>query len=451
MHGTPANIDDGLGAAFLEDWHRWMHDTTCEAVEWARGEMDIQGADLATLAYLDLDGEPAPAGSIDAAAPWNGFPLRIRTRHGGVAGPAAWEDAGALGVDERDEPVFDKDDGQLRAKRRSAQDEYLEWFGDTITDDDREGIARVHVTCEGPEYWERLAAFGDAGRTRVHELYESLLGRSVPIDELFYPKGAYVRRGGRKVEVGGQYDRFNAWNTDRGAVHLTQVNNTLGAEVNLAARAAIPRRGYAKPANDTSGLTRCGGWGAPDRDSDPHIGAAANSYVRNGFRITLTNPVGLYISELTAKALHLPDGSRARPGRVKLPDGASADLADWWRVVRPTDPGAPPGRRILRAVFEPPDGALYVRGRRRRPLRVSDLYLRDDRITHAGALATEVQMHLFVTAWKVPDQPAPAELDCYDDAWSADIARWVETHCRPTGVAEPMEAARAIRFSTSRT
>jgi hypothetical protein len=179
---------------------------------------------------------------------------------------------------------------------------------------------------------------------------------------------------------------------------LTHANNTLGAEVNLAARAAIPRHGHRTPANDTSGITRCGGWGAPDRDSDPHIGSAANAFVRNGYRISLTDPVGLYISDLTATTLRLPDPSVADEGEADIPEGVSSDLATWWRIVRPTGPVSSPQRRILRAVFEPPDGVMFVRGDQRRPFRVSDLYVRDDRVTHAGALATEVHMQLFVTA-----------------------------------------------------
>jgi hypothetical protein len=252
------------------------------------------------------------------------------------------------------------------------------------------------------------------------------------------------------MPVGGHYDRFNIWNTRRGAVHLTQANNTLGAEVNLAARAAIPRHGHDTPANDTSGITRCGGWGAPDRDSDPHIGAAANAFVRNGYRISLTDPVGLYISDLTATSLRLPDPSVPDEGRAEIPDGASSDLADWWQVVRPTDPGPSPQRTILRAVFEPPAGVMYVQGDQRRPFRVSDLYVRDDRVTHAAALATEVHMQLFVTAWKATSQPVPDELACFDPAWSEEIARRAHAQCHPMGIAPPPPIGAAMSYATSR-
>ena len=450
MHGTPADVDDGLGDKFLRDWHRWMHDTTCEAVNWARIEMEIQGVDPDTLAYVDLDGGPPPDDVVVAAAPWNGFPLRVRARHDGLAGPAAWREAEMIGCDERDATVFASDDSRVDQPRRLAQDEYLEWFGDPVEDDDRPGIARVHVTCEGPEYWELLAESSDDGRARVHALYESLLGCPVPESDLFYPADAYILDGSTRIPVGGHYDRFNIWNTYRGAIHLTQVNNTLGAEVNLAARAAIPRHGYRTPANDTSGITLCGGWGAPDRDSDPHIGAAANAFVRNGYRISLTDPVGLYISDLTATTLRLPDPYVGDEGRADIPEGVSSDLADWWRVVRPTDPGTSPQRRILRAVFEPPPGVMFVQGDRRRPFRVSDLYVRDDRVTHAGALATEVHMQLFVTAWKATSQPVPAELACFDPAWSQEIEQRARAQCHPNGVAMAPPIGAAMSYSTSR-
>ena len=211
-----------------------------------------------------------------------------------------------------------------------------------MEDDDRPGIARVHVTCEGPEYWELLAESSDDGRARVHALYESLLGCPVPESDLFYPADAYILDGSTRIPVGGHYDRFNIWNTYRGAIHLTQVNNTLGAEVNLAARAAIPRHGYRTPANDTSGITLCGGWGAPDRDSDPHIGAAANAFVRNGYRISLTDPVGLYISDLTATTLRLPDPYVGDEGRADIPDGVSERSR---RLVAGRSPGRPRRRR----------------------------------------------------------------------------------------------------------
>lgn len=451
MYGTPANVDDGLGPRFARAWQKWMHDTTCDAVAWARAEMDIQGEGAGALGYVDLDGAAAPAGAREAPAPWSAFPLRIRARHDGVAGPAAWREAERLAVATREAPVYDAEGNVLPLKRRLEQDEYLEWFGDRVTDPDGEGLARVHVTCEGPEYWQRLAAFGATGRTRVHSLYESLLGRPVPIDDLFYPAGAHALRDGRQVAVGGEYNPLNTWNTDRGAIHLTHPANTLGAEVNLAVRAAIPRRGHTTPANDTTGLTVCGGFGNPSRDSDPHIGAAANSFVRNGYQISLANPIGLYISDLTATTLRLPDGSAARPGRAELPAGASSRLEDWWSVVRPSDPGLSPSRRILRAVFEPPPNSIYVKDGLRRPLRVSDLYVRDDRITHAGALATEVQMQLFVLAWKPAGRPAPAELGCYDDAWGDEIARRASAACRPQAVAvRDMERTSPLGFATSR-
>jgi hypothetical protein len=450
MHGTPAAIDDGLGGTFLRDWHRWMHDTTCEAVNWARIEMEIQGTDPDTLAYVDLDGGPPPDDAIVAAAPWNGFPLRVRSRHDGLAGPAAWAEAEMVGCDERDATVFDTDDQPLSQPRRLAQDEYLEWFGDPVVDDDRDGIARVHVTCEGPEYWELMAESGAEGRARVHALYQELLGCSIPESDLFYPADAYVLDASTRFPVGGRYNRFNIWNTRRGAIHLTQANNTLGAEVNLAARAAIPRHGHHTPANDTSGITRCGGWGAPDRDSDPHIGAAANAFVRNGYRISLTDPVGLYISDLTATTLRLPDPSVPDEGRAEIAAGVSDDLADWWRVVRPVDPGVAPQRRTLRAVFEPPEGVLFVRGDQRRPFRVSDLWVRDDRVTHAGALATEVHMQLFVTAWKATSQPVPADLACFDPAWNAEIAERAHAHCHPVGVAAGPPIGTAMSYAISR-
>jgi hypothetical protein len=93
---------------------------------------------------------------------------------------------------------------------------------------------------------------------------------------------------------------------------------------------------------------------------------------------------------------------------------------------------------------------MFVRGNVRRPFRVSDLYVRDDRVTHAGALATEVHMQLFVTAWKATSQPVPAELACFDDAWGAEIEERARAHCHPKGIAAAPPIGAAMSYSTSR-
>lgn len=43
-------------------------------------------------------------------------------------------------------------------------------------------------------------------------------------------------------------------------------------------------------------LIKCSQYGVPDRNSDPHIGASVNALARLGAKLTLADPVGLYIS-----------------------------------------------------------------------------------------------------------------------------------------------------------
>jgi hypothetical protein len=49
---------------------------------------------------------------------------------------------------------------------------------------------------------------------------------------------------------------------------------------------------------DADELIQCAKYGQPGRASDPHVGSDVNELARNGFAITLLNPVGLYIDSL---------------------------------------------------------------------------------------------------------------------------------------------------------
>ena len=271
---------------------------------------------------------------------WRGFPLLIAEKHPGNK-TAAWKEA--------DQPLADGE---------RPQDEYLEWF---VEKNAQGKITRVIYTCEGPEYWEAMAhgypldyngpktagATGD--RQMVLALYRQYVGPDVQPDDLFRD---------------GQYNRLNKWNTTHGVMHLNQRNNTLGAEINIAAFATILRQVNGQLLTDADELIQCAKYGQPGRASDPHIGADVNELARNGFAITLLNPVGLYIDSLDTTGWVTPNGKAA---------------SQFWKSIR--------GKlgMTVRAVFEVPAGEGYT---------VSDIKIGGTNIEFGGQIAEFIDVKL---------------------------------------------------------
>jgi hypothetical protein len=287
---------------------------------------------------------------------WKGFPLLIAAKHP-TNKKAAWQEA---------EQLITRGGRTFR-----PQDEYLEWR--TIKGPSGK-VVRLIFTCEGPEYWEALAegyprdftrplAQGGLGGTRhtsaagdkqkLLALYRQLVDPAVQLADL--------------LGTDGHYNRWNRWNTTDGIVHLSQPNNTLGAEINIAAQATILRQRGGQPVTDPPDLTEnCSGFGQGGRASDPHIGDEVNTLARQGFAITLTNPVGLYIDGL-------PEGIDT----WVTPDGQNAGT--FWKAVR----GA--GGTTVRAVFEVPASAGYT---------VGDIKIAGRAIEFGGQLAEHINVQL---------------------------------------------------------
>lgn len=205
---------------------------------------------------------------------------------------------------------------------RDLQDEYCEWSVDR--DPASEKITRVTFTCEGPEYWQFLA---ESSPQKALELYRQFISPNVELDDLF---------------VGGRYAVRNQWNnsTDNGAMHLIQASNTLQAEIELAGGSSVVRVIDGRPLTGEQELIRCGQYGAPGRNSDPHIGAVANSVTRRQADLTLANPIGLYFADLLTAGWSSPDGS---------------DPKSYWTYVRGID------AHPVRAIYEvPAEGGFAV-------------------------------------------------------------------------------------------
>jgi hypothetical protein len=286
----PGRVRDVRNAELLGLWSDEQSERFDDAVRRVESEVGAGRSPFYNPARVSTD---APAAERDIS--WPGFPRRLFLRHGANR-RLAFEAA-----------------ERLDAEGWRVQDEYLEWH--VHRDRGTGKIVRIDFTCEGPEYWAFLAE--RAPRTLL-----SLYRRHVSPD---------VRAG--DLRRAGAYDPLNAWNTERGAMHLTHPSNTLGAEIALAADATVLRRRGSRTLTDADELIRCAGYGVPERASDPRIGADVNALAREGYAITLANPVGLYIAGLDTQGWTRPDG---RP------------VGDYLRIVRGTRTNA------LRAVYEVP-------------------------------------------------------------------------------------------------
>jgi hypothetical protein len=161
------------------------------------------------------------------------------------------------------------------------------------------------------------------------ELYRRFVHDGVMMEDLFSSDGRYNPR--------------NKWNasTINGAMHLIQINNSLGAEIELAAGSSVVRVINGQTLSSEQELIRCGRYGGEERNSDPHIGAVVNSVTRQLADVTLANPIGLYFDDLVTGGWETPDGS---------------DPKSYWSYVRGT------AEKPVRAVYEVPADRDFVVG-----------------------------------------------------------------------------------------
>lgn len=287
---------------------------------------------------------------------WIGFPRLISLEHPNDD-LAAWKEA--------DTPSHSGE---------RPQDEYLEWFVERTGNK----VSRVTFTCEGPEYWEALAhgypldydgpkdpqVKGDTAALLA--LYRQYIDPAVQLNDLF---------------SAGKYNRLNKWNASHGAMHLNQRNNTLGAEINIAAQATILRTDKTgQLIMDADALIQCAKFGQAGRASDPTIGDHVNSLARDGYMITLQNPVGLYIAGINTSGFVTPNGS---------------DAQQYMKIVRGS-----PGMAV-RAVFEVPGSESFT---------VGDITIDGQAIEFGGQIAEHITMKLTGLAFgkgQIQNPPQP--------------------------------------------
>jgi hypothetical protein len=347
----PANIDDFNTIPKQRDaWNEFLSTSFDEEIKGIESELGVGNSQFYNPTKIDTT-----APQLEPAITWIGFPALIKRKHPGNKRAARQEADKPLPNGER------------------PQDEYLEWF---VTKQAGK-ITKVTFTCEGPEYWEALAhgyplsytgpktagATGD--NQKLLALYQKYVSPQVQMADLF---------------VNGSYNRLNKWNTKNGAMHLNQRNNTLGAEINIAAQATILRQQGGVILTDPDKLIRCGLYGAPGRASDPTIGAAVNALARDGFFVTLQNPVGLYIDSLDTTGWKKPNGSPVDPG--------------YWQILRGTT------GKILRAVYEVPAGEGFT---------VGDIAIGGEKIEFGGQIAEKITMKLTGLAFSKGKFKNPAQ------------------------------------------
>ncbi len=283
----------------------------------------------------------APAAKL--VIPWKAFPMKYLRRHRDDR-VAAWIEG----------------DAAVSAGSFRNQDEYCEWF---VHRDGTGKITRVDFTSEASDYWdflgEQAAAMSDKTQSVLYRLYTQHVASGIPVADLFLPNG--------------DYNPLNVWNTERGAMHLTQPNNNLNAEVDLVGRATVLfDNGVGDPVNDPLQLIRDGGFGGEVRSSDPRIGWDVNNLARLGLALTLDNPIGLMIDGLDDSGFQRPDGSPA---------------GSYWRVVRGFSGGT------VRASYEVPAAEGFV---------VGDMLIGGRPIEYGGQIAEHITIKVVGVACHFP-------------------------------------------------
>ncbi|MDQ3729428.1 MAG: hypothetical protein M3355_07535 [Actinomycetota bacterium] len=310
--------------------------------QWSTEVADLLAAALASAGTLyDPREEDTPTDANLRPIPWEAFPGRHRQ---------SMDDPAVLDLVDND---------------RDEQDEYCEWSVE------REGttIRWVTFTTEVPDYYNFL------GRTDPEAL-ESLYQKHVDSGlELLALKDA-----------SGTYDPRNEHNRriDGPIMHLSQGDNTLEAAISLIGVATFRRaRADGTPVTAKKALAKCAGMGDEERNSDPKIAISVNDLARLGNRLTLADPVGLYLGEFGFGGVDLPDG---------------VDPADCWIVERGEEPF------VVRARFEIPEDKGSV----------NDVKINGEPVRFGAQLAQRVPVMVRAIAHS-PGAVTPEERSCGSD------------------------------------
>ncbi|KZZ88757.1 hypothetical protein AAL_07958 [Moelleriella libera RCEF 2490] len=298
-HEPPGNLDD-LTDENKTTWSK------CFISHWIEGEISADSRVVEDgRTPLTQFFESFNAGSEPILVTWNAFPKLISDAY--PDNNTRWAIADAS---------------------RMVQDEYLEW---SVNRGERKisgDIISVTMTCEGPEYWQFLASCQKQDFINLMRDLNPAFRKQMQDGDFFLTD--FVT----KNEV---YNPANSWNllsTNGCIAHLIQPNNTLSAEVDIAAQATVIRKSDdGKIITDKDKLIRCSKYGNPGRNSDPTIGYAINTLARKGQKITLAEPVALYVSEFDTSSFRIdPNGTTGQPDEHDLLDiDNPSDIFQWTR------------------------------------------------------------------------------------------------------------------------
>jgi hypothetical protein len=356
-------------------------------------------------AHLDAYFNPLRTDISDAIVyqiSWTGFPNRIAHYFSGLTREQRWQlaETGTLDGDAGGEPTIyaaDVECGALDGKPgtlkrlafppygyRGWLDEYCEM---AVRRDGHGKLERIDLTCESPEYWYTLWRID---RERALDVYRQVLGPQVKMEELELRVGGHVVIDPSTGEPA--YNPLNVWNRGTamddaggGAMHLTSTPNTLKIELALAAWVTGQRwQGNA----NASTFVCATEFGQIYRNSDPHIAQVANQIVGLGYRVSLANPIGLYLQRPDFRSWKLPDDPN-------LPPGAKPD--DLYRVIRGRDTlaGFPDTNNfIVHARLEIP--AAWERAKV--SFGLGDVTINGNALNWGSQVLETLNMALFVTA-----------------------------------------------------
>lgn len=333
----PGYLED-LDQKGLETWHSYISKTFDEAREGdSEGQCEFYGPreNFVNPAKIDIDDD---AKYVDIT--WTAFPRNISVQY-----------------------PDDQERWGIADSSREYQDEYCEW---SVIRDKNNKISQVTFTCETPEYWILLSQLDP---NKLLELYVNNINPNVEYDDIFQNE---------------KYNPYNKWNnsTTNGAMHLIQRNNTLGAEIELAGGSSIRRIINGKELTGERELIECGKYGGKERHSDPHIGAQANSVVRQDAYITLADPVGIYFSDLNTLSWETPDGT---------------DPQLFWKYTRGSSD------KYVRAVLEVPQSYGYT---------IGDILINGDNINFGSQIADCITMKLTAIGFSFGKVHVPPMTEC---------------------------------------
>jgi hypothetical protein len=321
--------------------------------------------------------------------------------------------------------VFSNNDTRWRVadSSRMFQDEYLEWSVHRESRNVEGDVLSVSMTCEGPEFWQFYASYQRDDCIETIKKINGTLGEKITEDSLFLkdPKTGHA--------VYNPNNYWNVWSTTGTITHLIQPNNTLSAEIDIAAQATVIRKD--KEGNiikDFNKLINCSGYGNPGRNSDPTIGGNINQFAIEGKSISVADPVALYIHSFDTSTFKYDlKSTTGTPRAEDLEDIDEKEAARIFQCVR----GDLSKKQGLRLKIEVPKGKVGKDGKTQ--LNVSNLYdMKTKKHVKFGAQFADY-IKIGVTA-VYKDGKAADPQECYKQPSAASVdGKKKEAECQCDG------------------